>query len=93
MGNENIVLGTTEFKYWADMPRFWNFLDFRNSKCAILDIFSFLDVLLLFLEKSEVILFSRNKTRAGVGCLWNGIVPAYIFVCLSLQSGDVTHYY
>ena len=44
------------------MSLFRNILDFQNSKSATLDVFSFADILLMFLEKNEVIFsFSGMK--------------------------------
>ena len=57
-----INIGNPISKFEADMPLFQNIPDFRNSKSAALDFFSFADVLLIFLEKYEVIFpFSRVK--------------------------------
>ena len=66
-------------KLYLDITLFWNIPNFGNSISAKLDIFfSFLDVLLMFMEKSEVVLpFSWIKQAKSpeMACLHSWTPP------------------
>lgn len=49
----------------TDMPIFWNILDLQNSKSALLEDFSFIDVLYCFesnMKLKVICCFPENKT-------------------------------
>lgn len=57
----------TGYRFKAGMSLFRNALDFRNSNFSNLDVFSFMDALLMFIEKSEVVFSFSEIKQAQFG--------------------------